>query len=299
MNLIKPEKLKKSDKIGIVATSGNLKSEEALKKAVLYFENKGFSVVLAENLYDKKRYLAGEDGVKIEQLHKMFLDKNINAIFCMRGGYGAIRLINKIDYDIIRNNPKIFIGYSDITALSAMFLKEAGLITYSGPMCLGDFGSDEGDIETFENCFDVLTQDNILEYLPFQKGLSNNKNAKGITFGGNLSTIVSLCGIDFIPNEDFIFFIEDLNEPVYKIDKMLTQLSNIPKFRQNIKGLILGEFLDIENTHDLKEVLEEFATDLNIAVLGDFRITHNKKKITVPYGASSEIKDGKFIIYNK
>lgn len=299
MNLIKPEKLKKNDTIGIVATSGNLKSEESLKKAVLYFENKGFSVVLAENLYDKKRYLAGEDGVKIEQLHKMFLDKNINAIFCMRGGYGAIRLINKIDYDIIRNNPKIFIGYSDITALSAMFLKKAGLITYSGPMCLGDFGSDEGEIETFENCFDVLTQDNILEYLPFQKGLSNNKNAKGITFGGNLSTIVSLCGIDFIPNEDFIFFIEDLNEPVYKIDKMLTQLSNIPKFRQNIKGLILGEFLDIENTHDLKEVLEEFATDLNIAVLGDFRITHNKKKITVPYGASSEIKDGKFIIYNK
>ena len=299
MNLIKPEKLKKNDTIGIVATSGNLKSEESLKKAVLYFENKGFSVVLAENLYDIKRYLAGEDGVKIEQLHKMFLDKNINAIFCMRGGYGAIRLINKIDYDIIRNNPKIFIGYSDITALSAMFLKEAGLITYSGPMCLGDFGSDEGDIETFENCFNVLTQDNILEYLPFQKGLSNNKNAKGITFGGNLSTIVSLCGIDFIPNEDFIFFIEYLNEPVYKIDKMLTQLSNIPKFRQNIKGLILGEFLDIENTHDLKEVLEEFATDLNIAVLGDFRITHNKKKITVPYGASSEIKDGKFIIYNK
>ena len=123
MNLIKPEKLKKSDTIGIVATSGNLKSEESLKKAVLYFENKGFSVVLAENLYDKKRYLAGEDGVKIEQLHKMFLDKNINAIFCMRGGYGAIRLINKIDYDIIRNNPKIYIGYSDITALSAMVKK--------------------------------------------------------------------------------------------------------------------------------------------------------------------------------
>ena len=298
MNLIKPKKIKSGDTIGIVATSGNLKSEDALKKAISYFENKSFKVVLADNLYDKKRYLAGSDDVKIEQLHKMFSDKNIDAIFCMRGGYGAIRLINKIDYDLIRNNPKIFIGYSDITALSAMFLKKSGLITFSGPMCLGDFGSEEGDIETFENCFDVLKKDKVLEYLPFEKGLSNNKNAKGITFGGNLSTVISLCGIDFIPDEDFIFFIEDLNEPVYKIDKMLAQLSNIPKFRQNIKGLILGEFLDIENKRELNEVFEEFVSDLDIAVLGDFRITHNKKKITVPYGAKSEIKDGKFIIYN-
>ena len=299
MNLIKPKKLKKGDTIGIVATSGNLKSEEALKKAVYYFENRGFNVALAENLHDKKRYLAGEDDVKIEQLHKMFSDKNIDAIFCMRGGYGAIRLINKINYDLIRNNPKIFIGYSDITALSAMFLKKSGLITYSGPMCLGDFGSDEGDSETFENCFNVLMNDNVLEYLPFEKGLSNNKNAQGITFGGNLSTVVSLCGLDFIPDEDFIFFIEDLNEPVYKIDKCLSQLLNISEFRQNIKGLVLGEFLDVENKNELNEVFEEFVSDLNIAVLGNFRITHNKKKITVPYGANSEIKDGEFIVYNK
>lgn len=298
MNLIKPKNLKQGDTIGIVATSGNLKSEASLKKAISHFENRGFKVVLAENLYDKKRYLAGDDEKKVEQLHKMFFDKNIDAIFCMRGGYGAIRLINKIDYDLIRNNPKIFIGYSDITALSAMFLKKSGMITYSGPMCLGDFGSDEGNKDTFDNCFDVLMNNKVLEYEPFEKGLSNSKNAKGITFGGNLSTVVSLCGVDFIPDEDFIFFIEDLNEPVYKIDKMLTQLANISKFRRNIKGLILGEFLDIENKNELIEVFKEFVEDLDIAVLGDFRITHNKKKITIPYGANSEIKDEKFIIYN-
>ena len=298
MNLIKPKKIKIGDTIGIVATSGNLKSEENLNKAVSYLKNRGFNVILAENLYDKKRYLAGEDDVKIQQLHKMFLDKNVDAIFCMRGGYGAIRLINKIDYELIKNNPKIFMGFSDVTALSAMFLKNAGLITYSGPMCLGDFGSDEGELETFENCFEVLMKDNVLKYEPFEKGLCNEKTARGLTFGGNLSTVVSLCGIDFIPDENFIFFIEDLNEPVYKIDKMLTQLSNISKFRQNIKGLVLGEFLDVENKNELMEVFKEFVDDLDIAVLGDFRITHNKKKITVPYGANSEIKDGKFIICN-
>lgn len=298
MNLIKPKKLKIGDTIGIVATSGNLNNEEALNRAVLYFNDMGFNVMLADNLYDKKRYLAGEDEIKIEQLHKMFANKNIDAIFCMRGGYGAIRLINKFDYKLIRNNPKIFIGYSDITALSAMFLKKAGLITYSGPMCLGDFGSLEGEKETIDNCFDVLMNNKILEYKPFQEGLIISGEAKGITFGGNLATIVSLCGLDFIPDEDFIFFVEDLNEPSYKIDKMMTQLTNIPDFKTHIKGIVLGEFLDVDNEDWLKEIFKEIANELNIPVVGDFRITHNKLKITVPYGAKAEIKNEKFIIYN-
>ncbi len=298
MNLIKPKKLKIGDTIGIVATSGKLNNEEALNRAVLYFNDMGFNVMLADNLYDKKRYLAGEDEIKIEQLHKMFANKNIDAIFCMRGGYGAIRLINKFDYNLIRNNPKIFIGYSDITALSAMFLKKAGLITYSGPMCLGDFGSLEGEKETFDNCFDVLMNNKILEYKPFQEGLIVSGEAKGITFGGNLATIVSLCGLDFIPDEDFIFFVEDLNEPSYKIDKMMTQLTNIPDFKTHIKGIVLGEFLDVDNEDWLKEIFKEIANELNIPVVGDFRITHNKLKITVPYGAKAEIKNEKFIIYN-
>lgn len=298
MNLIKPKKLKTGDTIAIVATSGNLNNEDALNRAILFFKEKGFNVKLADNLHDKKRYLAGDDDVKIGNLHKMFSDTNIDAIFCMRGGYGAIRLINKIDYDLIKNNPKIFIGYSDITALSAMFLKKSDLITYSGPMCLGDFGSLEGEKETFENCFNVLMSDNILEYKPFKRGLNINGEAKGITFGGNLATIVSLCGIDFIPEEDFIFFVEDLNEPAYKIDKMMIQLLNISEFKNHIKGIVLGEFLDIDNEEWLKEIFTEIALELKIPIIGDFRITHNKLKITVPYGANAEIKDGKFIIYN-
>lgn len=298
MNLIKPKNLKIGDTIGIIATSGYLNNEDALNRAVLFFKDRGFNVKLSDNLYDKKRYLAGEDNVKIEQLHKMFSDKDINVIFCMRGGYGAIRLVNKIDYDLIRNNPKIFIGYSDITALSTMFLKKSGLITYSGPMCLGDFGSLDGEKGTFDNCFDVLMNDKIIEYKPFQKGLNIAGEAKGITFGGNLATIVSLCGLDFIPDEDFIFFVEDLNEPAYKIDKMMTQLLNIPDFRNRIKGIVLGEFLDIDNEEWLKEIFIEISNELNIPVIGDFRITHNKLKITVPYGAKAEIKNDKFIIYN-
>jgi len=299
MNLIKPKKLHYGDTIGIVALSGMLNNSDAFERAVLFLKNRGFCIKLADNIYDKKRYLAGEDDIKIEQLHKMFSDKSIDAVFCLRGGYGAIRLVNKIDYELIKNNPKIFIGYSDVTAISAMFLKKSGLITYSGPMCLGDFGDEEGKTETFDNCFDVLMNDNILIYEPFQMGLNIQGYAKGITFGGNLATINSLCGLDFIPDEDFIFFVEDLNEPAYKIDKMMTQLLNISDFKNNIKGIILGEFLDVDNKEWLYEIFTEISEKLNIPVLGDFRITHNKLKITVPYGAKSEIKDGKFIIFNQ
>ena len=298
MNLIKPKKLKKGDTIGIVATSGNLKDEEALNRAISFFETRGFKVVLAKNVHDQKRYLAGDDNVKLEELTQLFLNPEITTIIALRGGYGVIRLVEKIDYDLIRKNPKNFVGFSDISALSAMFLKKAGLITYSGPMCCGDFGLETLNENTVNNFFEVLMNDNKLVYEPFEMCIYREGNAKGITFGGNLATVTSLCGIDFIPDEDFIFFVEDLNEPVYKIDKMMHQLINISKFRKNIKGIIIGEFLDVDNEEWFRDVIREVGDVLNVPILGNFRITHNKEKITVPYGARAEIKDNKFIIEN-
>ena len=141
MNLIKPATLKEGDTIGILATSGAIEKEsKPILIAVDYFEKMGFNTVLSENIYSEDRYLAGKDEKRVEELHKFFLNKKIKAIICLRGGYGAIRIIDKIDYSIIRNNPKIFCGYSDVTALSLMMLKRAGLITYSGPMIISDFG---------------------------------------------------------------------------------------------------------------------------------------------------------------
>ena len=105
-------------------------------------------------------------------------------------------------------------------------------------------------------------------------------------WGGNLATLVSLCGIDFVPDENLILFLEDLNEPVYKIDKMLTQLFNVEKIRQNVKGIALGEFKDIENKDFLNDLLQELALDLNVPMCDGFKITHGKIKDTIPVGAS-------------
>ena len=124
MNLIKPKKLKAGDKIGILALSGAVESEENILRAKRYFENLGYRVVLSDNIFDKNRYLAGTDEKKVEQLHKFFNDSSVNIILCARGGYGAIRLLDKIDFELIKNNPKIFAGYSDVSAIEVMIYKK-------------------------------------------------------------------------------------------------------------------------------------------------------------------------------
>ena len=263
MNLIKPPLLKEGDTIGILATSGSMDDDTNLKRAIKFFENRGYKVKLSDNLYSKNRYLAGSDEERLDALHKMFADKSVNAIIALRGGYGAIRLINKINYDLIRQNPKIFCGYSDITALNAMFLKRAGLVTFSGPMILSDF-----------------VQENLCEYTinKFFETVSEGRfDYDGTFWGGNLSTLVSLCGQDFIPDFEFTMFLEDLNEPPYKIDKMVTQLFNIEKIRKNTKAIAIGDFLGID---DIDYIFE----DLNLPLIKNFPASHSDKKATIPYG---------------
>ena len=291
MNLIKPERLKVGDTIGVLATSGAYTgNKDSILQAVNYFEKRGYNIVLSENIFCKDRYLAGNDEKRVEELHKFFTNDHIKAIICLRGGYGAIRLINKIDYTIIRNNPKIFCGYSDVTALNAMFLKRAGLITFSGPMILSDFAKETCNVYTSQEFFNALTNDSLSYRIDkiYRKG-----DAKGIFWGGNLSTLVSLCGQDFIPDEKFIFFTEDLNEPVYKIDKMFQQLINIEKFSKNIQALVLGDFIGLDNDAWFEVLIDEIGDKLKIPVVKKNGITHLSRKITIPYGAETILENEK------
>lgn len=294
MNLIKPKKLNKGDTIGILALSGAVESKTGILSAKKYFENKGYKVVLSDNIFDENRYLAGSDEKKVQELHRFFEDKNINMILCARGGYGAIRLLDKIDFNIIKNNPKIFVGYSDASAIEAMIYKKTGLITFYGPMICGDFGVEEISKRVEKGFFDTLQNTKNLEILPDNKKskIYFQGNARGILWGGNLATIASMCGLDFIPDENFIFFTEDLGEDVYKIDRMMTQLLNIGKFRENISGIILGDFLDIKNKKHFDELFFEIGAKYKIPILSGFKITHAKEKITLPYGAKAEFSTG-------
>lgn len=291
MNLIKPNKLKEGDTIAIIAPAGEV-DEERINFSEKYFKSKGYNVKFGAHLNKKRRYLAGDDNERIEDIHSAFEDSTVDAIICARGGYGAIRLINNIDYNIIRNNPKIFCGYSDITALSAMILKKAGLITFSGPMAQSDFGEENINKFTESQFWNTLTNKGSLMIQNINGKIYKSGQAKGITFGGNLSTIASLCGIDFLPDEKFIFFAEDINEDVYKIDRYFRQLLNISKFKNNISGILLGEFINNGNSTWLDELFTELSTDLNIPVYSGYQISHDKNKFTIPIGAEAELNNG-------
>ena len=276
-------KINKGDTIGIIALSGEC-DRDKIEQAKANIEASGYKVKLSKNIFDKNRYLAGSDEDKIEELHKSFEDDEIKLILCARGGYGAIRLINGIDYNIIKSNPKPFCGFSDVTALLLMIYKKTGLITYHSPMAQSDFVS--LNEHTFKDFFSAINN----EYIQYKIVKSYKSSfANGILWGGNLSTLVSLCGQDFLPDNDFIFFTEDLNEPVYKIDKMFQQLINIGKFRGKCKGIILGDFLDVDNEIWLEEYFQELASRIQIPVVKIAGLTHSENKITLPVGSKAEI----------
>ncbi len=287
MKIIKPNKLQKGDTIGILAVSGKIKEYEKIQNAASYFEMCGFKVVISDTCKTSHRYMAGNsDDDCVKELHSFFANEDIKAILCARGGFGTIRLLDKIDWNIIAKNPKIFAGYSDITILLAAIYKKTGLITFHSPMANGDFGSDLENY-TIQSFYDTL-QGISKEFIAPNPVFYNTGKAKGILWGGNLSSLCSLCGLDFIPDSDIILFAEDLNEPVYKIDRMLTQLFNIKEFAKNVKGIALGDFLNIENSEILNEIIMEFALKFNIPVVKGFKITHDKLKDTVPVGIEAE-----------
>ena len=175
-----------------------------------------------------------------------------------------------------------------------MFYKKCGLVTFSGAMAQSDFS---GEINPYtEKSFeDTLSGKTEIIY-PKTENLSKIDTVKGLLFGGNLSTLASLCGTNFIPDEKFIFFTEDINEPAYKIDRYFTQLLNIPEFRNNIQAVIYGDFTGVDKPEYLKDLLNEIQDELNIPVAGNYPVSHSPVKATIPVGGYGEFDGTKLKI---
>ena len=284
MKKIFPEIKKENLTIGILSVCGDIKDIETLEATRKYFEQKGFNVRFSDTCYKTKNYLCGTDEERANALNKFFADDSIDIILTARGGYGAIKILDKIDYDLIKNNPKPFCGYSDITALQLMIYKKTGMITYNAPMAYSDFARDI--TEYSENSFF-----NVLKNKPKSLIVDNpifyyDGVCNGVLWGGNLSTIQSMCGLDFIPDEPLVFFVEDINEPVYKIDKMITQLLNIDAFKKNLVGIVLGDFTGIDNQKYFNDFFTELSSCLKIPIIGGFKFGHEKDKQTFPIGVN-------------
>lgn len=297
MKLIKPKKLQKDDTIGLLSVSGDIRDISKINNAANYFNKLGYKVIISDTTYKKYRCYAGTDDERVNQLHEFFLNPKIDAIVCTRGGYGLLRIVNQIDYDLIAKNPKIICGYSDITALLLMIIKKSKMVCFHGAMANGDFGADKLSDFTVKSFFDTLSIPQKQTFYAEKSGLIYKKGvASGMLWGGNLATIVSMIGLDFIPNEKFILFVEDVNEPAYKIDRMFTQLFNCEKIRENISGLVIGKFTGNDRENDTNNVIKEYVEKLNIPAASGFLISHEEDKYTLPLGIQCNFNScGKFI----
>lgn len=298
--MIYPRKLNKGDTIGIIAPSSPYRAlcKESLnyeldniKKTI---ENFGYKVKMGSTCYlSYKGYLAGTDEDRVKDIEIMFEDKNIDAILCLKGGYGTPRILDKINYDIIKNNPKIFIGYSDITALHIAFNQICNLVTFHGIMAATVSNWDEFTYNSFMDILDMkenleLKNPEDEELYTLVKGSTN-----GIIIGGNLSLIASTIGTSYEINvKDKILFIEEIGESIYKIDRMLTQLELSGKFN-DCKGIIFGDFEDCnkerEEDYDLYDLLLNKIKKYNKPCIYNLQSGHCKPMISMPLGVNCEL----------
>ncbi|SFX49792.1 muramoyltetrapeptide carboxypeptidase [Thermoactinomyces sp. DSM 45891] len=290
---MKARALKLGDTIGIIAPASPTNPEEQ-EQALEIFSEFGFNLKLGNSLWQQHGYLAGHDWNRAEDLNRMFADPEVDAIFCMRGGYGTPRILDLIDYRGIRKNPKIFVGYSDITALHLAIHRFTGLVTFHGPM-ITELAR-KPDFHSWSTLFQHLTSHvPVARYEePIEKHCIVVGSARGPLIGGNLSLLVSTLGTPFeIDTTGKILFIEDVDEDPYRVDRMLTQLRHATKL-QNAAGIVFTDFTDCtaengEKSLTIREILDGIVKPLGIPCYYGLNVGHTQPNWTLPIGVLTEI----------
>lgn len=280
--------LKKGDTIGVLSPANRTKPEDVLK-AIENLKSFGFNVKVGKNVGKTYYSFAGTDEEKIEDLMDMFQDNEVDAIVSLRGGYGCMRLLTRIDYEIIKNNPKPFVGFSDLTALHMAFYTKCGMNTFHGPMAVSNFSKPVINEITLNDFLRNLTTDmtgQVIGNTDFD--VLTEGEAEGVLVGGNLAVLTSLIGSEFdLDYTDKILFLEDITEPTYKIDKMLWQLKNMGVY-EKLRGVILGDYNECEKDGEfdmsLDEVFDSHFKGVNFPVIKNFQSGHCEPMYTVPFG---------------
>jgi muramoyltetrapeptide carboxypeptidase len=300
---ILPKQLKKGDTIGLVTPSGII-TEEKLKEIVSKVENLGYKTYYKPSILSQFGYLAGTDEERAEELMHMFENKDVDAILCARGGYGAIRMLGLLDYDKIKANPKVFIGYSDITAIINAIYNKTGLVAFHGPVGTSTFN--EYSTESFN---EILTKPKEKYKYPYEREKESESDAEfdfytitsgkaeGELIGGNLSVIASMIGSAFeLDFEGKIVYLEEVDEKTYSIDRMLTHLiqaSNINKATGIVLGIFKGGNKNELPAFSLKELLIQLIQPLGIPSVYGFPFGHVENKMTIPNGINARFNADK------
>lgn len=291
---VKPRKLRKGDTVGVVAPASP-PNQESLFQGIAYMKSLGLQVKLGENLFKQFGYLAGSDEERVADLHTMFADAEVKAIFSACGGYGTGRIAASLDYELIQQHPKIFWGYSDLTFLHTAIRQKSGLVTFHGPMLASDMGKEEWSPISSHYVQQLFHTDCLIydeRIAPIETPIAGH--AKGEIVGGNLCLLVSTLGTPFeITTKDKILLIEDIHEEPRSIDRLLNQLLIAGKLSE-IKGLLIGDFKECEpskseQTFLLEEVLQQYISIINKPTLKGLKMGHCSPHIGIPLGTMAEM----------
>ncbi len=297
MKILIPQALRKGDVIGLISPSSTCSDPERIEQAVAYLERNGYRVEPSRYLNKSEHDPAHTDRYKLHDIHQMFGDRNIRAVFSLRGGAGATRLLGRIDYDLIAANPKIMVGYSDITALSLAVFARTGLVNFSGPMIATELY--EPSPYTEEHFWGLLTEPTyarkLVNFADHKVRCLKPGTATGRLVGGNLSVLASLIGTPYLPSfRNCLLFAEDVNEPVYRLDRMLTHLCNANLIRK-CRGLLFGQFCknpaDENRDYRFDKMFAYYADRMpeGTPVITGLSYGHIPQLMTVPVGARCTI----------
>ena len=299
---IKPRALRPGDTVGLVAPASYTFDLWQLDDAAARVEALGLKPKFGKHVRGRHGFLSGTDEERLEDLHSMFADRGVSAIFALQGGYGTPRLLDRIDYELVRRNPKILLGYSDITGLHLAIGRRAGLVTLHGPNMLGSLPPRTLDLlkkalfvpEPIGEVTNPEEPDPLNVEFPLRT--VSRGVARGRTVGGNLTLVSATMGTPYeIETKDRIVFLEDTGEAPYRIDRMLVQLRLAGKLQQ-AAGIVFGTCSDcgpgrssFELTLSLSEVLEEQLGSLGKPVLAGLVFGHTKEKAILPIGVDAEL----------
>lgn len=289
-----PKPLFHNATIGLICPASGFTEHKKINIAVKYLNKLGFKVKLGKSLISSSKnfsYLSGPDKLRANDFNDFWNDNKIDAIFCLRGGYGCLRLLDDINFKLIKNKRKIFLGFSDITVLLLAIYKKSNLITFHGPMFGYKFLNNNlslVDKSSEKSLWSVLFDPKFsFQYSNKLSGYTiRSGKAQGVLLGGNLTDISSMIGSTYLPDfKDSILLLEDCNEEPYKIDRMLTQLAVSGVFK-SIKGIIFSSFYKcgFKNKKQLSVFLKEKFAGYKIPIVYGFSIGHEKRNLTVPIG---------------
>jgi muramoyltetrapeptide carboxypeptidase len=288
VGVIKPARPQPGDTFGILAPSSPF-DDQAFQAGLEVLETLGFRVRYSKTIFEKKKYLAGPDALRAQSFNAMFADPEITAVICARGGYGALRILPLIDFDLVRAHPKLLIGFSDVTALLTGMVSGIGMPALHGPMVASLGKSSPSTRQAFSSIF-LNTE--LPSITPEHPVVIKAGNASGKLIGGNLATLCHLIGTPFMPDlSGHILLLEDVGELPYRIDRMLVQMKMAGCF-DRLAGIVLGSFKNCGDPDDLYEIFNDIFETAEIPILAGFDVGHDEPNLCVPLGIRATLDTG-------